>query len=207
MNQRLQQTLALGGVAQAAYLTSQIARHGVASADSFAPCVESLFVMNPEKTEDVYGGVGRLRLGLEVIEEALNGSDSLMKSPDILRYMMGLLHLESRLRKNTTMISGIVNGLEDIARHYPAAENRTSTACIHRLAGLYQNTISTLRHRIQVQGDYQFLNDDYNAARIRALLLAGIRSAVLWRQVGGRRWQLLLQRGKIKQDVQILLNK
>lgn len=32
--------------------------------------------------------------------------------------------------------------------------------------------------------------------KIRALLLAGVRSAVLWRQVGGRRWQLFLWRNK-----------
>ena len=35
------------------------------------------------------------------------------------------------------------------------------------------------------------------ANRVRTLLLAGIRSATLWRQVGGHRWQLLFQRKKL----------
>ena len=30
--------------------------------------------------------------------------------------------------------------------------------------------------------------------KVRANLLAAVRSAVLWRQVGGRQWQLLLYR-------------
>jgi high frequency lysogenization protein len=30
--------------------------------------------------------------------------------------------------------------------------------------------------------------------RVRASLLAAVRSAVLWRQIGGRQWQLLLHR-------------
>ncbi len=39
---------------------------------------------------------------------------------------------------------------------------------------------------------------------IRALLLAGIRAAFLWRQLGGRRWRLLLQRKKLLQASQNL---
>ncbi len=45
-----------------------------------------------------------------------------------------------------------------------------------------------------VKGEEKFLSQTNNANKIRALLLSGIRSAVLWRQVGGNRWQLLLKR-------------
>jgi high frequency lysogenization protein len=38
------------------------------------------------------------------------------------------------------------------------------------------------------------LKDDENQHRIRALLLAGIRAAWLWRQVGGSRWRVLFGR-------------
>ncbi|EED36708.1 conserved hypothetical protein [Luminiphilus syltensis NOR5-1B] len=30
------------------------------------------------------------------------------------------------------------------------------------------------------------------------MLLAGVRSAYLWRQLGGRRWKLALQRGQLR---------
>src|SRR5690554_7975531 len=45
------------------------------------------------------------------------------------------------------------------------------------LGGAYQDTLSTLRLRIQVHGDMRHLQQPDIANRIRALLLAGIRSA------------------------------
>jgi len=42
--------------------------------------------------------------------------------------------------------------------------------------------------------------------RIRACLLAGIRSAILWRQVGGTKWQLLFFRRRIFDTAQHLYN-
>jgi high frequency lysogenization protein len=70
---------------------------------------------------------------------------------------------------------------------------------------LYQDTISTFRLRIQVQGDMRFLQQAGNAARIRALLLTGIRSARLWRQLGGHRWQLVFSRSKLLKELPPLM--
>jgi high frequency lysogenization protein len=41
--------------------------------------------------------------------------------------------------------------------------------------------------------------------KVRALLLAGIRAAVLWRQVGGSRLQILFSRAKIKAAAEKIL--
>ncbi|HLR87578.1 MAG TPA: DUF489 family protein, partial [Wenzhouxiangella sp.] len=43
------------------------------------------------------------------------------------------------------------------------------------------------------------------AAFVRAILLAGLRSAILWHQVGGRQWQLIFRRGKMLQEARSLL--
>jgi high frequency lysogenization protein len=59
--------------------------------------------------------------------------------------------------------------------------------------------------RIQVSGSPQILQRDENAEKVRALLLAGIRSAVLWRQSGGRRWQLIFNRRKVIHHARDLL--
>jgi high frequency lysogenization protein len=48
-----------------------------------------------------------------------------------------------------------------------------------------------------VQGDPTHLRNPETGARIRAFLLAGIRAALLWRQCGGRRRDLLLRRGRL----------
>lgn len=59
--------------------------------------------------------------------------------------------------------------------------------------------------RLQIHGEMQFLQNPRNAERIRALLLAGIRSATLWQQLGGNRWQLFFSRRKILNDAYALL--
>jgi high frequency lysogenization protein len=41
------------------------------------------------------------------------------------------------------------------------------------------------------------LNQPALVERIRAALLAAVRAAVLWRQIGGTQWRLLLQRKQI----------
>jgi high frequency lysogenization protein len=48
-----------------------------------------------------------------------------------------------------------------------------------------------------VQGNPLQLSQAAVVAQIRAALLAAVRSAVLWRQVGGSYWDLALRRGAI----------
>ena len=65
---------------------------------------------------------------------------------------------------------------------------------IAALASIYSEQISPLSPRIMVEGSDGHLSNPTNAAKIRALLLAGIRAAILWRQCGGSRLQLLFKR-------------
>jgi high frequency lysogenization protein len=48
-----------------------------------------------------------------------------------------------------------------------------------------------------VNGEHGHLSNPLIAAKVRAALFAGIRSAFLWHQLGGSRWQLLFSRKKI----------
>lgn len=205
MKPGLRQALALAGIAQSAWLTNQIGQHGVAAEDRFNTALDSLFVMQPNSTEEIFGGVSSIKLGLEIVLEMLDGGDSLVRSPEVLRYMLGTLQLEAQINRRQDMLAAIINGLEAISRAYPETAQRHEEACFFRIAGLYQSTVSTLPRRIQVKGNYQFLNNDFNAARIRVMLLAGIRAALLWRQVGGRRWKLVLQRRQLREDIHSLL--
>ena len=67
---------------------------------------------------------------------------------------------------------------------------------INNLANIYRSSISNLSPRIMVSGDPGFLNDQDVASTIRAALLGGIRSVVLWRQCGGSRPKLVMQRAQ-----------
>jgi high frequency lysogenization protein len=66
------------------------------------------------------------------------------------------------------------------------------------MSELYESTLSRMHPRLKIEGSRHHLQNSANVQRIRALLLSAIRSAVLWHQVGGRRWQLLFSRSKMK---------
>jgi high frequency lysogenization protein len=58
-----------------------------------------------------------------------------------------------------------------------------------------------------VNGEHVHLTRKENADRIRALLLAGLRAAVLWRQSGGGRLLMLLRYKKLIAEAQRLLRR
>lgn len=188
-------TLALAGVFQAAALVDKVARSGMLPQAEFETIIASLFEINPSSTEAVYGSRHELRMGLNTLVEQLEGEES-KRNIYLTRYAIGLLQLERRLAKNGKMLAHIGSELEAASqqvKHF----GMTHSNVIARLADVYTQTLSQLKPRIMVSGENNHLNNKENVNRVRALLLAGIRSAVLWNQCGGRRWHLLLQRKRI----------
>jgi high frequency lysogenization protein len=195
-------TLALAGITQAAALVTQAARTGYVQPDAYKCSIESLLDLNPANTLAVYGGDPQnLRLGLETLRDMLKGQH---KHQDALRYAMSALHLQKKLADNKTMLTQLGNRLQQAAQQ---AEHFSSTHdnVIGNLGDLYSATISTFRFRIQVLGEQSYLSQPRIGHQIRALLLAAIRSATLWRQLGGNRWQLLLKRKAIADCIDDLL--
>ncbi|SFR48532.1 high frequency lysogenization protein [Marinobacter daqiaonensis] len=190
------QTLALAGVFQAATLVSQVAHQGRCAESSLETSLRSLFVTNPDNTLEVYGGeLMNLREGLDALAKILS-NETRQQDTAVLRYALNLLQLEASLNRNRDMLDAIgqrINQARHTANHFGYVHGNL----IGNLASIYADTISTFRLRIQVTGDPAILQREENAARVRALLLAGIRSAVLWRQNGGRRWQLIFRRRKV----------
>ena len=197
-------TLALAGIFQAVYLVNQVAQRGMVDTHQFEASINSLFVTDPKTTLEVYGDtVQNLRQGLIVLRNQLGG-DTSKREVEPTRYMITLLHLERKLAKHKDFLNTISEGLERTGRQ---AEHFSITHAnvIASLADIYANTISTLNPRIMVTGEHGHLQNPDNANKVRALLLAGMRSAVLWRQSGGNRLQLLFQRRGILAEAERLL--
>ncbi|MET0377743.1 MAG: high frequency lysogenization protein HflD [Spongiibacteraceae bacterium] len=197
-------TLALAGVVQAAYLVDRLARTGQCDTAAFNATIHSLFEFDPDTPEAVFGGAHHLQLGLRILREILSGAAGEEYRPSI-RYALGALHLQKKLERRKDMQATIHTRLQHAAKkldHFTSDINDISSS----VASIYQDTISHFRYRVQVTGSLQQLQNTNNADRIRALLLAAIRSAVLWRQIGGRRWQLMVHRKAIAQAAQELLN-
>jgi high frequency lysogenization protein len=195
------QVLALAGIFQSAHLAQQLARTGRADPDAFRASFRSLLDIDAPDVAAVYGGVTGVRVGLDLLRSRLGGRSG-RSDVEIARYVVALMHLEGVLRKHPAMQEAIRSGIvtaqtqmKFFASDAPADD--VHPALIEKLAGLYSQTISTLVPRIMVSGEHGHLSNPATAARVRAALFAGIRSAVLWRQLGGRRWRLLFQRARI----------
>ena len=67
--------------------------------------------------------------------------------------------------------------------------------------------ISPLGPRIQVTGAPQVLQNSQVQSKVRATLLAGIRAAVLWQQVGGGRLQLMFSRQRLLREAKTILSR
>lgn len=207
MDRTEEQTLALAGIAQSAFLVHQLAHHGLAAQDKFTTVISSLFITHPKTTEEVYGSISKLQLGLQVLQELLEGSSSIFNHAEVLRYQMSLLFLEYKLSRKPQLIAEIGKGLEKIKTLYPGAELAEDPLAIRDISRLYLSTLSTLSFRIKVRGDMNHLKNDHVACKVRAALFAGVRSAVLWRQVGGKRWHLIFRRKHVAKTIEQLLQK
>ena len=203
------QILALAGIFQSAQLAQQLARTGRAEPDAFRASIRSLLDIDAPDVSAVYGGQSGVRLGLDLLRTKLGGRSG-KSDVEIARYVVALMHLEGSLRKNPAMQETIRSGIETAQTQMKffasdAAADDVHPALIEKLAGLYSETISTLTPRIMVNGEHGHLSNPANAARVRAVLFAGIRSTVLWRQLGGRRWRLLFSRARIVRTATELL--
>lgn len=195
--------IALAGVFQAASMAAQMAESGTAESESMEASIRSLLKINADSVEDVYGGLRGVELGLRLIQRQLGDkqTDNVM----VTQYVIALLHLEGKLRKQPAMLQQIKEGIELADRrmeHFPLLHANI----LAQLADIYSNSISTLKPRIMVQGDPLHLQNPDNVNRIRALLLAGIRSAILWRQCGGGRFQVIFNRKKLAAEARRLLH-
>ncbi len=196
--------IALAALFQAVSLVKDLAWQGRCDADEFRTMVGSLFSFEATGIDGIYGNVHRLRRGMEAVANQLQaggrGGDM-----ELTRYAVGLLFLERKLTKQPEMVNSLREGIQSAERQRDYFDDLTHPSVVSALAQTYQDTISELGPRILVQGEQAHLSNEDNAARIRTLLLAGIRAAVLWRQAGGSRWRLLFSRSGLLREARAIM--
>lgn len=203
MNKVHDRTLAMAGLYQCVDLVTQVAWNGVAPQEPFEACLYSLFNVEPESYERVYGGLPGLQWGLKVLQSTLQRRRD-THGMDRTRYSIMLIFLEKRLSKNLQEIDRIRSSIQSATQQLEHFE-MTHINVISRLAEIYIQSISPLGPKVIVKGEQTYLSNPDNAGRIRTLLLAGIRAALLWRQAGGNRWRLLFERGAMIREIDTIL--
>ena len=187
-------TIALAGVFQVAQLVKDIAREGISNQVSIESSLESLLNFDAPDVISVFGNISGVIQGLRTLQNQLD-SKTQNRNIDITRYAITLIHLQRKLEKNPAMLDEISSRLETVKSQLDYFDLSHANT-IAKLAEIYKTTISTMLPKIMIEGEQVYLSNNNNADKIRALLLAGIRSAVLWKQTGGSRLQLLFSRKK-----------
>ncbi|MBT1445818.1 high frequency lysogenization protein HflD [Shewanella sp. JM162201] len=194
MSQMQARTMAFAGILQALSQVQYIARHGDSDTDAMTASLNTILVTNPEQPEDVYADKVQLQVGYKWILNQLGDGEH--KDVEMTRYLVGLLALERKLSRSNSalgMLSERINQIHRQLNHFAITDEQV----IANLASIYSDIISNLGPKLQITGNPNVLQRPLVQQKIRALLLAAMRSAVLWRQLGGKRRHLVFARKAI----------
>lgn len=198
-----ERTLALAGIFQATELVRQAANHGTWSGYAASSCLHSLFQLEADSIAEIYGGIARMKLGVETTLAVLQGDSRYTES---LRYAVSLLQIEKKFRKSRKFQETVGSRLADIASEgIELEQHEREDLQAHEISKLYTETVSKLTPRIIVSGRPQYLKSERTVDWVRTLLMAGLRSATLWNQLGGGRFELMFGRKKLIREAESLL--
>ena len=190
--------LALAGLLQALKLVRQIAETGHADGEGERNALDSVFRIDASSTEAVYGNARALRGGLLLLRDYFTDRSGDQALPKL---GMAVLQIERRFVGEDAVAQQVLDGIRALEG---MAERQGSIHpdVISKLGQLYADTISHLRPKVIVQGNPHYLQQADVVAEIRALLLAALRSAVLWRQMGGSLWDFVFSRRAMMQAIE-----
>ena len=197
------QCIALAGIYQAVRLVQLTAQGERRDADATQASLQSIFNTDPESVIAVYGDPRALVVGLQTLVSQLANEDK-QRDMVLTGYVVTLMHLERKLSGEPDLLARLAEAIEKIKGEINAS-NQVSPDISVALANVYTNTISTLQPRIMVKGEESVLRNVDSQNMIRALLLAGMRATVLWKQCGGSRIRLIFQRRRILETCRLLL--
>jgi high frequency lysogenization protein len=141
----------------------------------------------------VFGGREALRPGLMLLG---NYFDNQLREEQLPRLVLAVMQLERRFVRDDAMADRVQASI----RAQAAAAERLGSGhpdILTALGSLYAETLSHLRPRVLVQGNPHYLGQASVVAEVRAVLLAAVRAAVLWRQMGGSLWDFILRRKEL----------
>ncbi|WP_094752330.1 high frequency lysogenization protein HflD [Psychromonas sp. CD1] len=193
--------IAFAAMCQAAYQVDKLACTGnVPNLKAFETSLLSIMRVDSDSPLDVFGGYSGLEIGFKSMQSQLNGNNQ-GRNMQVTKYIIGMLALEKKLTQDQTVCAQLGERINQV-QHQLAHANIDDDLILSNLNLIYKDLISDLGPKIQVNGNPACLQQERTQHKIRALLLAGVRAAVLWRQIGGQRRQLLFSRKVILQQIE-----
>lgn len=201
------ETMALGALFQCCGQITRVASTGYFDELAASCVLRAMLVTDPKTLEDIYDPP-QLATGLRLMLEALGNSpgDKTREIIDITKIAFKIIALELSIERSAGVFARM-GGEIDRIRALAGQEDPNCTApdCrivlkqdyVREYAVLYQSLISPNFTKLIIYGEAAVLSRTENQEKIRALILAGIRAALLWRQEGGRRRWLFFRRKAI----------
>lgn len=191
--------LALAGIAQALQQVRRIAETGHSEAAVVTTAMDSIMRIDADSPAEVFGGTRTLEPGLRLLRDYFRnqGKDEMLP-----RLALAVLQLERRFVRDNAAVAKVTDGIGRATDQARELGNSNHPEVLAAMGTLYADTISQLKPRIMVQGNPHYLGQPGVVSEIRALLLAAVRAAVLWRQLGGSYWELLLSRRGMAEAVE-----
>lgn len=195
--------LALAGIAQALQQVRRIAETGQSDARIVQTAMESVMRLDAPSVGAVYGNAAAVAPGLRLLHNQLTGSN---QDKALGKLALSVLQVERRFNSTPACMQAVGEGVARIARQAQDLGDAAHPEVLAAVGALYAQTLSQLRPRVMVQGNPHYLAQPGVVAEIRALLLAAVRSAMLWRQTGGNYWDFLFFRARLLAAVERALN-
>ncbi|MBR9727822.1 high frequency lysogenization protein HflD [Shewanella intestini] len=189
-----ERTMAFAGILHAIGQVQYLARHGESDTDALAASLKTIIVTDPDSIADIYPDQAMLNKGYQLIQNQLGDGNN--KDVETTRYLVGILALERKLTRSADglgMLGERINQVHRQLHHFEITDEQV----LSNFASIYSDIISALGPKLQISGNPAFLKQTHVQHKIRALLLAAMRSAVLWRQLGGKRRHLVFARRAI----------
>lgn len=198
MDQFTERTIGLAGLFQSARIVQQLAREGVADKIATRASLNSVLVLDAVNALAVFSDRDGVRLGLQELQK--NFSDG--KGPltiELLQYIVSITQLQKNLFSQPDILSQFSSRIEQLSAY-------SSDELIEHMAAIYSEFLSPIKPKIIVNGEESYLQENAIAEKVRASLLAGIRSSILWHQKGGSRWDFMLKRSQYVNTANNLLS-
>ncbi|MBD9534338.1 lysogenization regulator HflD [Stenotrophomonas sp. ATCM1_4] len=191
--------LAVAGIAQALQQVRRIAETGHSDNAIVRTAMDSVMRIDAASPAAVYGSVTQVEPGLRLVRDYFRnqGKDDLLP-----RLALSVMQLERRFVREDAAVDKVTAGIRRTADRALELGDSSHPDVLMAMGTLYADTISQLKPRIMVQGNPHYLGQAAVVSEIRALLLAAVRSAVLWRQLGGTYWDFLFSRRSMLEAIE-----
>lgn len=192
-----ERAIAISGVLQACKEVQSLARTGKVEQSAYESSLKSILVLDAVNTPAIFGGLEGVNKGLSLLADGVLSSTS-SSDIELLRYLMSLLQLQSQLYNDANKFSQFASEIERLSSR---SFEELPDAC----SDIYQKYVSGMQPQVIVQGEEEHLQKSDIPPQIRSLLLAGLRSAVLWQQKGGGRFRLIWERTRMQNAAKAFL--